>query len=132
MIQFRHGQSIKSDTDIHYRFLQYLGRGKNATVLLVTPSSGQHRGLLFALKIFERIESEESRRRFFKEAAFLQTCSHPAVMRIYDTGSFDISYDSRPFVIAEYFPQTLEDVIGAGTASIPQKLSYALDRKSVV
>lgn len=132
MLSFRHGQSIKSDTDVHYRYLQILGTGKNATTILVTPSSGERRGLLFALKIFERLDSDESKRRFFKEVAFLQTCTHPAIMRVYDSGSFETVTGTRPFVVAEYFPQTLRDLVGRDDVSIPQRLSFALQLLSAL
>ena len=125
-LQFAFGQGIRSDTDIWYRYLQEVGRGKNATTILVVPSSGPYRGVPFALKIFQRTSNEESRRRFLREIAFLQQCAHPAIMRVYDSGVFRVGDEEFPFVVAEYLPLRLYDIIRNNSASIPERLAYSL------
>ncbi|MGA2442163.1 MAG: serine/threonine-protein kinase [Tepidisphaeraceae bacterium] len=115
-------QSLQAESGTWYRNLQVLGRGGNAATFLVVATSGQNRGVPFAVKIFRRLSKPERRDNFLQEMKFLETCSHPSVLRIFDTGVF---YGEHPFLIAEYLPRTLYQIIRADNSSITQKISFA-------
>jgi serine/threonine protein kinase len=115
-------QSIQTDSGSWYRNIQVLGRGGNATTYLVVATSGQHRGVPFAAKIFRRLSKPERRENFLNEMRFLEACSHPSVLRIFDTGVF---YGAHPFLVAEYLPRTLHQTIRGDDASMTQKISFS-------
>ena len=123
------GKSLQSATGTWYRIIQRLGAGGNAVTYLVVSTSGIHKGILFALKIFRRLSKPERRESFLKEVDFLKNQDHPAVMRVFDEGLFRYRVDSiekeYPFVVAEYLPQTLYHVIRAGNADVAQRVSIA-------
>ena len=123
------GKSLRSETGIWYRIVQRLGAGGNAVTYLVVATSGVHKGILFALKIFRRLSKPERRRSFLKEVAFLKKQDHPAIMHVFDEGLFryyvDGSENEYPFVVAEYLPQTLYHVIRAGDADVAHRISIA-------
>lgn len=125
-LDFREG--VVSASSVIYQNLQLLGAGGNAATFLVLATSGPNSGVPFALKIFRRLSKPERRDAFLEEINFLQGCQHPCIMRIFDTGMFR---SVHPFVVAEYLPQTLHDVIRAG-ASIVEKASYALQLLSAI
>lgn len=99
-----------------------LGRGGNAATFLVVTTSGPHRGVPFAAKIFRRLSKPERRDSFLQEMKFLKGCSHPSVMRVFDTGVFR---EDHPFLIAEYLPRTLHQVIRADSTPVTLKISFA-------
>ncbi len=119
-LSFRQGVQAGSGT--WYNNLQFLGRGGNAVTYLMLADGGPYRGNPFAVKIFENVPRPERRESFFKEIEFLRECDHPGVMRIYDEGTYR---DEYPFVVAEYLPSTLRDVIRSRSASMVEKLSFA-------
>ncbi|WP_437309489.1 protein kinase family protein [Sorangium sp. So ce388] len=121
------GQGIQSATGVWYKCVQALGAGGNANTYLVSANSGEHRGVLFALKVFRRLSKPERREAFLNEVSFLAQCSHPSVMRVFDSGSFRAGDGENvyPFVVAEYLPNTLAEVIRARTATIPERISYS-------
>jgi serine/threonine protein kinase len=125
-IHFEVGQSMRSISDIWYKCVQHLGTGGNAVTFLVLATSGQNEGVLFALKIFRKLSQPERRRRFLAEVKFLQTANHPALMRVFDSGVFAAGGSDFPFVVAEYLPQRLADLIRAGDATTARKISYSL------
>jgi serine/threonine protein kinase len=128
-------QGIQARSGIWYNNMQTLGTGGNAVTFLVLASSGPHRGIPFALKIFRKLSMPERRDRFLEEVEFLRTCEHPAIMRIYDDGVFSVVIDDQtyqyPFVVAEYLPSTLHDAM-RGNFSLVQKVSYALQLLSAL
>jgi serine/threonine protein kinase len=126
------GQSIVSVANVWYRCVQHLGTGGNAVVYLVLATSGPNKGVLFALKIFRKLSMPERRQRFLEEVEFLQRCSHPSLMRVLDRGVFRDAGSQFPFVVAEFLPVTLSELIKTGSASITQKLSYALQLLSAL
>ena len=115
-------QSIISESGTWYRNLQTLGRGGNAATFLVVATSGPHRGVPFAAKLFRRLSKPERRDSFLQEMRFLEGCSHPSVMRVFDTGVFQ---HHHPFLIAEYLPRTLHQVIRADNTPVTLKISFA-------
>ncbi len=64
-----------------------------------------------------------------KEIAFLKECSHPSIMRAFDEG---VLHDEYPFLIAEYLPLTVQDVIRRGQATTVSKITYAVQMLSAL
>jgi serine/threonine-protein kinase len=113
-----------------YHHVEILGSGGNAITALVVSNSDEHRGSFFAVKIFKRLTEPKRRERFLRESAFLKECAHPSIMRIVDSGNYQYNWDHTdfdyPFVVAEYLPKTLGDVIREGGVLLPEKVSYML------
>lgn len=127
------GQSVKSERDVWYRNVQILGIGGNSITFLVFCTSGENKGIPFALKVFRAITMQERKDKFLEERDFLeQRCSHPAIMQVYDTGVFVADGDEYPFVVAEYLPLTLTQVIRGQTASMVRKIAYSLQLLSAL
>lgn len=120
---------VRARSGESYRVVDFLGHGGNANVYLVETISGSCRGVLFALKLFREIDKEPRLARFRREADFLLTCDHPAVMHVYDGGEVtDDTVDERntyPYMVVEYLPRTLEVAFRAGL-TIVEKLACAL------
>lgn len=56
-------------------------------------------------------------------------------MRVYDSGVFTVNRPApqdHPFVVAEYLPLRLFDVIRSGASTIPERVSYALQLLSAL
>jgi serine/threonine protein kinase len=123
------GQSIQSESGWWYRNLQVLGTGGNAVTFLAMATSGPHRGVPFAIKVFRKLSKPERRDNFLKEMRFLKACEHPSIMRIYDAGVF---YKDHPFYVAEYLPNTLRQIMRFGDRSIVERISYALQLLSAL
>lgn len=121
--------AIQSSTGYWYKNIQRLGRGGNAVTWLMLADSGPFKGTPFAVKIFRRASKPERRQSFIAEMKFLGECEHPGIMRTYDDGVYR---EGHPFVVAEYLPQTLAQVIRAGTTSMVEKLSYVLQLLSTL
>jgi serine/threonine protein kinase len=131
--KFEVSQGIRAVSKEWYKCVQLLGTGGNAVTFLVSCTSGENEGVLFALKVFRKLSQPKRRGRFLEEIRFLQRCSHPALMRVYDSGVFVQDGGNQfPFVIAEYLPQRLFDVIRGGQATTTQKISYALQLLSAL
>ena len=105
------GQSIKSDNGIYYRVLQFLGNGANAFAYRTLCTSGQNRGIEFVIKIQYNLSSEIRRERFLREIAFLNSCSHPAILAQFDYGTFTTAQEKYPFIVTNYMPETLASKI---------------------
>jgi len=123
------GQSIISVSETWYKNLQVLGTGGNAVTFLVVATSGIHRGVLFAMKVFRKLSKPERLDSFLEEFRFLQDCNHPSIMQVFDTGTYK---EQHPFFIAEYLPDTLDKVIRAENISVVEKISYALQLLSAL
>jgi serine/threonine protein kinase len=102
-----------------YKAIQLLGRGGNASTFLVQCTAGALSGIPFALKAYRRISMPEREPRFLLERDFL--CDHPAVMRVFDAGT----YGRHPFFVAEYLPKTLALLLREGSGTIVEKLMFA-------
>lgn len=122
------GKGIKASSGYWYRIEQLLGAGGNAVTYLVICTEGPHRGVPFALKFFRRMSKPERRQAFLDELDFLKTCDHPSIMRVYDDGTFFFRVDGEPyefpFLVAEYLPNTMFQVMKTGGASITEKVIY--------
>ena len=123
------GRGIRASSGHWYRIEQLLAAGGNAVTYLVVCTEGPYRGVPFALKFFRRMSKPERRQAFLDEVDFLKTCDHPSVMRVYDDGTFLFRIDGEPyefpFLVAEYLPNTLFQVMKTGVASITEKMIYA-------
>ena len=125
-IKFEVEQGIRAVSQNWYTCVQHLGTGGNAVTFLVLCTSGENKGVLFALKVFRKLSQPQRRERFLKEIDFLRSSNHPTLMRVFDTGLFRDGPDEFPFVVMEYLPQRLFEVIRGNSASTTQKISYAL------
>jgi len=127
-------QTISSANKTYYRVLQSLGNGGNSLVFLVEATSGEHRGVLFAMKVFTRIGDSARKQRFLQEVAVLKEFTHPAIMRVYDTGIVAKEQDGQPvafpFLIADYLPQTLRGVMQSGSFPMAFRLAFCLQMLS--
>lgn len=119
---------LKSQGGSDYTCLQQLGLGGSAETYLMLATAGLLRGQLFAVKLFRRLSKPEWRASFLDEIKFLQTCDHPAVMRVFDEGLY---LDQHPFVVAEYLPSTLGNVLRTSPLMMP-KMGYAIQLLSAL
>lgn len=110
----------------YYKIIKYLGQGGNAIAFRVQCTNGPYRGIAFVLKVQYNLSTATRRERFIRETSFLREEVHPAILRHFDEGDYKLP-DGRlyPFVVTNYFPQTLADVFKQGTASFPSKVLYA-------
>lgn len=126
------GQSIKSDSENYYKILEFLGNGANAFAYRCMCTSGLNRGMEFVLKLQYNLSSETRRERFLREAAFLQTCTHPAILAQYDSGTFVTQKNSFPFIITNYMPETLQERLRTGFLDFDIKVKMACELLSAV
>lgn len=126
------GQSIKSKGGEWYKCVQHLGTGGNAVTFLVLSTSGKNKGSLFALKIFQRVSDEDRLAKFHAEIAFLEKCSHPSIMEVYDSGAYSANGQSHPFVVMEYLPAHLHAEMRRGTLDMTAKLSLTTQLSSAL
>ena len=125
------GTTVRSRSAINYRVLQFLGSGGNSLVFLVLALNGVTHGVLFALKVFTKLSKPQRLDRFEQEAEFLRVCTHPAIMRIYDNGTYLEMGERYPFVIVDYLPQTLDQLISR-TTTTAERVSYTLQLLSAL
>ena len=114
-------KSLKADSDTWYKAIELLGTGGNAATFLAYCTSMPMKGLLFAVKVFRKLSKPERRESFLEEIKFLKKCDHPAIMRVFDEGTF---YDDNPFVVMEYLPNTLAEVMRADCGFV-EKVAYS-------
>lgn len=123
------GRSLKSSSENWYRVVQVLGVGGNAVTFLTMCTSGANKGVPFALKVFRRLSLPERRERFLAEIAFLKDCNHPSVMRVFDDGLYEMQVEEEevqyPFLVAEYLPKTLRNVLDGQGTTQAEKLAFA-------
>ena len=122
-------QGIKGESGAWYRIEQLVGQGKNAATYLVFCTEGPSRGIPFALKFLLRMGEEQRRDAFLAEAEFLRGCEHPAIMRVYDDGTFSLprgdTAGDYPFFVAEFLPRTLDWIMRARGATTVEKALFA-------
>ena len=121
-------QEVIKSLGANYTCLQRLGVGGTAETYLGLASAGPLRGQLFAVKIFRRLSKPDWRQNFLDEVKFLQGCNHPAVMRVFDEG---LHLDEHPFVVVEYLPNTLRDVLRTAPLMMA-KMAYAVQLLSAL
>lgn len=125
------GKGIQSSRGIWYRCVQTLGAGGNAVTFLVLCTSGAHTGALFALKVFRRLSAPERRERFLQETKLLFELSHPCVLHVFDEGVFHTQQGDYPFTVADYLPNTLQQLLQRDIPLI-EKLAFSLQLLSAL
>lgn len=123
------GQSIVSNSGEYYKILEFIGNGANAYAYRCLCTSGANKGIEFVLKLQYNLSTPARYRRFLKEAAFLQTTNHPAILRQYDRGLFVNQY---PFIITDYMPCSLKDKMEKEQISFLQKVKYSCQLLSAI
>ena len=123
------GAKVVADSGSTYTALQLLGRGGNASTYLMQATTAPFTGISFAVKFFRRLSKPEWQAAFLREADFLESCNHPAVMRYFDRG---VARDANPFFVAEYLPRTLRELIRAGRLPTVAKLNFATQLMAAV
>lgn len=121
------GKSIFAQgSSTYYKIIKYLGQGGNAIAFRVQCTNGPYKGIAFVLKVQYNLSTQSRRERFAHETAFLKEELHPAILRHFDEGDYKLP-DGRvyPFVITNYCPTTLANVIAAGNADFQAKVLYA-------
>jgi serine/threonine protein kinase len=121
-------RAVLNSETADYTCLQRLGLGGTAETYLMLATAGPLRGQFFAVKVFRRLSKPEWRTNFLDEIKFLQSCNHPAVMRVFDEGLY---LNQHPFVVAEYLPGTLGNVLRTGPLMMP-KMGYAVQLLSAL
>jgi serine/threonine protein kinase len=125
------GKSIQSSGGNWYRCVQTLGAGGNAVTFLVLCTSGVHDGALFALKVFRRLSAPDRRERFLQETKLLFELDHPCILRVFDEGIFQTAQGGYPFTIADYLPNTLQELLQRDIPLI-EKLAFSLQLLSAL
>ncbi|MBA2480572.1 MAG: protein kinase [Planctomycetes bacterium] len=95
-----------------YRIIRPLGRGGMGAVYLAEAavSCPVPMGKQVAIKILHKSELEE-RRRFEREAAYMQSLRHPGIVRVLDSGE----HDGRPYLVMQYVEgKRVDDLIIKG------------------
>lgn len=127
------GTRISAQSGTDYHVLQFLGAGGNSVVHLALATSGRYRGVAFALKFFTRLSEPERLARFEREMAFLQECSHPSIMSVYDSGVYYGRGEAKgfPFVVVEYLPETMSRLM-RGPMATAERVSHTLQLLSAL
>lgn len=116
-------------TDHSYKVIERLGSGGNSDVYLCQATSGDHKGLLFAVKFMVNVARRDRVARFNSELNFLKSIDHPGILKVYDSGSFSFGPAGAraeiPFYISEYLPKTLRDAMRAGMLMV-DKVTVAM------
>jgi len=121
------GTSVSTE-DAWYNINREVGEGGNCVVYLVTQTDGEFKGNNFALKIFKNVWDETREDRFRDEQAFLEETDHPSILRYYDQDE----YNGYPFLVSEYLPKNLREVLNDEPLPLTVKLSYAVQLLSVL
>ena len=124
-------QTVKSSSNNYYRCVQMLGAGGNAVTFLVLCTSGANSGALFALKVFRRLSAPERREKFLQESKLLFQINHPCILRLFDEGVFHTAAGDYPFTVAEYLPNTLQQILQRDIPLI-EKLAFSLQLVSAL
>lgn len=128
-------QSIQGSSGRWYKWVQTLGAGGNGIAFLALCTTPPLKGDLVAIKVFRRWSKPERRGAFLAEVEFLQTCQHPAILRIFDRGDYKLgrtAAEAAPFVVAEYLPQTLRTAMRANRVRLVDKVSYSMQLVSAL
>lgn len=121
------GDPIRTD-DAWYKVAEEIGYTADAVVYLVIQTEGQYFGNNFAIKLFKNIDDEDRVKRFQNERRLLSDINHPSILRYYDQGM----YDEYPFLVSEYFPTTLRQIIDNNDISLSVQISYAVQLLSAL
>lgn len=92
---------------------------------LVLCTSGSYSGALFALKVFRRLSLPERREKFLQETKLLLILNHPCILRVFDEGVFHTAQGDYPFTVADYLPNTLQQLLQRDIPLI-EKLAFSM------
>jgi len=102
------------------RFIDFLGHGKNGTVLRMLCVEGPLKGVMVAAKFSYDPTEPERKERFDREIAILKRLRHPHIVEIMDEGRYvDIKGDDYSFYAMEYQPRNLERLINSYPRGLP-------------
>lgn len=121
-------QSIKAREDTWYKVLKFLGKGGNGTAFLVTCTGGQYQGAVFTLKVFHKMSSLARKERFLREISYMKNNHHPNILQQYDEGE----WNGYPYVVMDYMPNSLYDILERKTLSLEQCMLYSLQLLSAL
>ncbi|MED4728641.1 serine/threonine-protein kinase [Aneurinibacillus migulanus] len=110
-------QRISSNSQFFYRNIKYVGRGGSGTTFRVVCEKGDYVGSEFALKVFYRVSDNTRRRRFLKEISVLQSLNHPGIIKLFDLGTYNARENNYPFMIVEFIPDSIRDLLTKGEIS---------------
>lgn len=129
--------SVPDTVDNRYKVLEVIGTGAMATVYAAEDT---RLGRKVALKILrpEQAQDETFRARFKREAEAVASLNNPAIVAVYDTGSFDPSQSYGvdeaagestliPYIVMEYVEgHTLRTILSrGGHLPVSDALGYA-------
>ncbi|WP_421576248.1 protein kinase domain-containing protein [Stenotrophomonas maltophilia] len=101
-----------------YRVVERVGNGGNSNVYICQAVNGKSRGMLFAAKFMVNVAKADRVARFESELEFLAKTDHPAIIRVFDSGTHTFGPAGKkvdvPFYVSEYLPKTLRDAMRAG------------------
>lgn len=118
-------QAVSSGSN-RYRNLAFVGSGGSGTTFKVVCETGEYCGVEFALKVFYRVSDQDRRRRFLNEAKVLQRLNHPGIIKLFDQGVYTTKRESYPFMLVEYIPNSMRDVLNGPDRSPLQTIRFAL------
>ena len=117
--------SVPDTVDNRYKVLEVIGTGAMATVYAAEDT---RLGRKVALKILrpEQAQDDTFRARFKREAEAVASLNNPAIVAVYDTGSYNPSQDGKesdsseegtaiPYIVMEYVEgHTLRSILSRG------------------
>ncbi len=106
---------------------RFLGRGGNGTAFLVTCVEGPNEGMQFALKVFHKVSDARRREAFLGEIRHLRACDHPAIVRVYDEGTFTTQHHTYPLAVMEYIPLTARHLLVRREIGLLRAIRIALN-----
>ena len=121
--------SVPDTVDNRYKVLEVIGTGAMATVYAAEDT---RLGRKVALKILrpEQAQDDTFRARFKREAEAVASLNNPAIVAVYDTGSYNPSQDGGdsasseegtaiPYIVMEYVEgHTLRSILSRGGRSV--------------
>lgn len=102
------GDAVISWRDVTYVKIGNVGSGGSSDVYLALATSGPRRGVTFVVKMFSAVGREAWRLNFMREVHVLRDCDHPAIVKVFDEGVYQVHY---PFFVMEYLPDTLSKIM---------------------
>ena len=81
------GSTIRTiGTANEYRVIDRIGDGGNSVVFAAIVTRGPLQGALVAFRVFLQLDDLKRRQQFVKEAEFLKSHSHPAIVKVLEVG----------------------------------------------
>jgi serine/threonine protein kinase len=90
-----------------YRAIKLVGEGGSGAVYEARNSDGER----VALKCLKPRLPTSRRKRFKNEILFCQSCQHPNIVRVIDTGAVVLDREAVSFYVMPYYAKTLRSLI---------------------